>query len=149
VTKSRRQRVAAYADIRNDAGQLLLVQAVEAIGSRWFLPGGGVEFGEHPDDAVRREVLEETGLIVTAATLRQVVSDVIELPGTDPEYPNEGTTTLHSIRFIYSALIADPASDLRDEVDGSTVQAQWFDPAAIAALRLVDFLETYLASLAL
>jgi 8-oxo-dGTP diphosphatase len=138
MRRSRRQRVAAYADIRNDAGQLLLVQAVEAIGGRWFLPGGGVEFGEHPDDAVRREVLEETGLSVISAELRQVASDVIELPDTD----------LHSVRFIYTARIADQASELRDEVDGSTVQAQWFDPAAIADLRLVEFLETYLASLA-
>jgi 8-oxo-dGTP diphosphatase len=138
MTKPRRQRVAAYADIRNDAGQLLLVQAVEVIGGRWFLPGGGVEFGEHPDDAVRREVLEETGLTVTSAELRQVVSDVIGLPDTD----------LHSVRFIYSARIADSARALRHEVDGSTVQARWVDPADLAGLPLVDFLATYLESVA-
>ena len=27
----------------------------------WTLPGGGIDFGEHPDDAVVREVYEETG----------------------------------------------------------------------------------------
>jgi len=28
----------------------------------WGLPGGGLEYGEHPEKAVIREVLEETGL---------------------------------------------------------------------------------------
>jgi 8-oxo-dGTP diphosphatase len=129
--------VAAYADIRDAAGQILLVQTIEAIGGRWFLPGGGVEFGEHPDDAVRREVREETGLTVLTAQLRQVVSDVIELPD----------ETLHSIRFIYSAVVDDPADILRNEIGGSTVKAAWFRPDQLAELPLTEFVMTYLTSL--
>jgi 8-oxo-dGTP diphosphatase len=44
---------------------LLLVR--HAMGNRdlWAPPGGGVEFGEHLEDALKREFLEETGLIVS------------------------------------------------------------------------------------
>lgn len=35
----------------------------------WVLPGGGIEPGELPQDAVKREILEETGLTVKATRL--------------------------------------------------------------------------------
>jgi ADP-ribose pyrophosphatase YjhB (NUDIX family) len=48
--------------IRN--GAILMVQHEEARRVFWTLPGGKVEDGETPEQAVRREVQEETGLYV-------------------------------------------------------------------------------------
>jgi 8-oxo-dGTP diphosphatase len=49
-------------------GPILLVErAGEPLKGYWSLPGGLVETGERLEDAVRREVLEETGLEVTPA----------------------------------------------------------------------------------
>ena len=47
---------------------------------RYALPGGGVEFGERLEEAVEREVLEETGLESEVMRLLGVYGD----PGRDP-----------------------------------------------------------------
>jgi ADP-ribose pyrophosphatase YjhB (NUDIX family) len=53
---------AAVGLITDDAGRLLLVRrAVEPYRDCWDAPGGFVEEGEHPLDALRRELVEETG----------------------------------------------------------------------------------------
>jgi len=45
-------------------GELLLVKSTYQRMHPWGLPGGGVERGESPDDAVVRELFEETSIEV-------------------------------------------------------------------------------------
>lgn len=59
--KGLRVRVAAL--VRNSKGETLLIQQRKGKGpGYWLLPGGGVEFGENAEEALRRELLEELGL---------------------------------------------------------------------------------------
>lgn len=53
---------AAGAVIPDAEGRILLQSKNHEPG--WFLPGGAIEPGEHPEEALVREVEEETGLIV-------------------------------------------------------------------------------------
>lgn len=72
-------RVTVGALILDDEGNALLVRSHKWFG-KYILPGGHVEFGERQADAVRREVLEETGLIVDDVEFIEVV-EIIDSEG--------------------------------------------------------------------
>lgn len=130
-------RVAAYAVVFDDErGGLLLAHWSEGRRAAWTLPGGGLEPGEDPPDAVRREVDEETGYRVEIDGLLGIHSRVIPVrqrltPGAD--------TPLHTLRIVYRAHVIGGA--LRDEVGGSTDRAEWFAPADVPGLPHVQLVD--------
>jgi 8-oxo-dGTP diphosphatase len=137
------QRLAAYGVLRDGDGRVVLVRASDRsdLTGTWFLPGGGVDFGEHPRDAVAREVAEETGITVRVTGLRDVVSDVIDLP-------HRGVR-VHTLRVLYdlhaddlSAPGAGWAVGLRPEPDGTSDAVRLVGPDELVgagALPVVPF----------
>jgi 8-oxo-dGTP diphosphatase len=59
---------------------LLIRRGQEPLKGEWSLPGGAVELGETLEEAVRREVLEETGLEIEPAGIVQAFDRIARDP---------------------------------------------------------------------
>ena len=65
---------ASTAVLFDDEGRILLVLRNREPGAgEWSLPGGFVENGESPEDAAKRELIEETGLSAAGPSLIDVI----------------------------------------------------------------------------
>ena len=128
-------RVAAYAVVER-RGKILLTHWRRGHLHGWTLPGGGIEHGEDPRDAVVREVLEETGLEARVGKLLGVDSRVMireeVLEGVPPE--------LHTIRIVYRASVKE--GPLQHEVDGSSDEARWVSLREVRSLRTLSLVQT-------
>lgn len=123
--------------ILNDQGEVFLTQRnapeVPEVHDKWQFPGGKVEFGEHPEDTVRREVKEETGFEVEIVRmLPQVLSNVYEYGG-------------HAICILYECKVVSGSfkADGYETKDGKFFKKEKIDfskclPQTDLALSLLD-----------
>jgi 8-oxo-dGTP diphosphatase len=123
-------RIGAYAICRR-RGEVLVVRASSrtAIEGAWFLPGGGIEFGEPPERAVLRELREETGLTGRDPRLATVCSDL---------HVRANGTRLFAIRLIYDVDVDDDGP-LSFERHGTSDEARWVPVEQLAALGATPY----------
>ena len=101
----------------------------------WWLPGGGIDFGESPEETLIREFLEETGLRVTDPVLLSVTSDVRKRDNGD---------RIHTVRILFTVELA--GGELRHEVHGTTDHASWFALSDVEAMNIADYARAAIAS---
>jgi len=94
----------------------------------WWLPGGGIDFGESPEETLAREFLEETGLDITEPVLFNVTSDLRRRDNGDK---------IHTVRIVYTVALA--GGELTHEVHGTTDHAAWQPLDDLASLNLADY----------
>ena len=116
--------------VRDGQGRLLLIQrGHDPEAGRWSLPGGRVEPGETDAQALAREMLEETGLVVTPGPL----IGAVERPGT-------GDTVL-DIRD-YAATVTGGTLAAGDDA----ADARWVAPGDLTSFPLTTGLAAILGS---
>jgi nucleoside triphosphatase len=116
--------------VTDDTGRVLLCRMAPDRGvfpGQWALPGGGVEPGEGIEAALRREVREELGIDLRAATPLLFKDDVLEK--TLEERRRE---LLHMVFLIYACRPASTDIVLNEEFS----EFLWADRKDLEALEL-------------
>lgn len=120
----------------NPAGQMLMHRRPLAKhhGGLWEFPGGKVESGEVPEQALTRELAEELGVAVDSRDLEPARF------ATGPA-PSPGGTPLVILLYICRRWIGEP-----EALEGEGIA--WCDPVTCRALDLAPLDRTLLAGLA-
>ena len=130
----KRPFLAVSAAILRDGKVLIVRRARKPALGVYTLPGGVVEAGETLEQAIVREVKEETALDIAPVTLAGHREVVIR--------DDEGRVERHFVILCFAArwLGGEPA--LNEELD----EARWVDPAELAGLKTTDGLADIVAA---
>ena len=121
-------RLAAYARIVDDEGRVLLTWFVgnATDPACWSMPGGGVEYDESVQQAVVREVFEETGYTVD-------LGEPLDVHAFTAASSRRDRRPYKSVRIIFAATVTGGSLGTT-EVGGTTAYAQWIPLADVPSL---------------
>jgi 8-oxo-dGTP diphosphatase len=110
-----------------DEGRILLAErGGEPLKGYWSLPGGVLEVGEALADGIRREVLEETGLVVEPDGIAEVFERIMRDASGAPEY--------HYVLVDYFCKVVGGSLCSGDDCS----DARWFDLKELPGLLLTE-----------
>jgi ADP-ribose pyrophosphatase YjhB (NUDIX family) len=116
----------------DDEGRLLLVRrARDPDKGKWDLPGGFLGEGEHPLEALRRELREETGLEIEPQ----------EFVGVFVDRYGEGEEAPATLNLYWTARVVGGRPRAADDV----CELRWFEPEALPAAEEIAFRNVALA----
>lgn len=123
------RRVGVYGRcVTADSVLLTQLASTEPDRGKWTLPGGGMEFGETPEQTLCREFVEETGLTPRIGALVDVFTSLYP--------PNERRPALQVVQFVYEVHAEGRPTVL--EIDGSTASVAWVPRHRLGDLPLVE-----------
>ncbi|MET3637513.1 NUDIX hydrolase [Curtobacterium oceanosedimentum] len=121
-------RLAAYGVVTEGDRVLLARLRIPEAGT-WTLPGGGVEFDETVEQAVVREVLEETGYEATCGPLLGIRHHIVP----KERRMHDTGRPMKAVQVAFRVTVT--GGELRNEADGSTDEAAWVPIAELPHRR--------------
>jgi 8-oxo-dGTP diphosphatase len=113
--------------ILTDEGQVVLVKRRnEPLAGQWSLPGGGLELGESLEAGTAREVVEETGLVVTVGPMIEVFDRIL--------VNDDDSVRFHFVLVDYLCWPRGGRLQAGSDVEAVTL----VDPADLAAWRVAE-----------
>lgn len=121
-----------------DTAGLILFQLRGDFDGVWGLPGGNLEYGESVTNAVKREVLEETGLVLAEVVPFGYSSDpTVETV----QFPN-GDICQFQVMLFYSRHFSGKLA-----CDGNeTLELQWKNPLQVEHLKTLPNMRATVAA---
>jgi ADP-ribose pyrophosphatase YjhB (NUDIX family) len=114
--------------VRDESVLLVRSSSPQIVPPLWWLPGGGIDFGESPEQTLLREFHEETGLAIKDPVLLDVASDIRRRPNGD---------RIHTVRVLYTVSLN--GGELRDEALGTTDQVHWFKLDELSDVNVAEY----------
>lgn len=111
-----------------DHGRVLLVKRGRApLLGEWSIPGGALEVGETLEEALRREIREETGLEITPLEVLAVLDRIVR--------DEDGRTRYHYVLVDYLCRVENSP---RPEAHAATdvTECRWVEPEDLAPYQL-------------
>jgi len=117
-----RQKVRAV--VIDKSGRVLLVRPNGYSSEQWTLAGGGVEEGEHPQEAILRELAEELGLREAERLTQLAVSNRFVYPA---EYKQKRSADHDGQQAVMFACEVPTGTQLHLQAE-ELADARWFTP---------------------
>lgn len=135
------KHVGCYGIARRDDKVLLIRKGRGPYTGLLDLPGGGIEYGEKPDDTIKREFMEEVGVAIKDYKLKMATTNYVVWNMNE----NIQEDVSH-YGIIYDVVIDDSDIDkIRKDADGhDSLGAEWYDIKDLKKEELTPFAGTVL-----